>query len=96
MSATTATPASARAVLAALGSEPVKLLVVGGIGSGKSTALEAVRRSLRDAGRSVVSAVPGERDAGAAVVVDDAHLLPDSELRRLTAQNEAILARAST
>ena len=84
MSAATATPASARAVLAALGSEPDKLLVVGGIGSGKSTALEAVRRSLRESGRSVVSAVPGEHDAGAAVVIDDAHLLPDSDLRRLT------------
>lgn len=84
MSAAAATPASTRAVLAALGSEPVKLLVVGGIGSGKSTALEAVRRSLRDSGHSVVSAVPGERDVGAAVVIDDAHLLPDSGLRRLT------------
>jgi DNA-binding NarL/FixJ family response regulator len=84
MPATTATPASARAVLAALASEPVTLLVVGGIGSGKSTALELVRRSLRESGRSVVSAVPGEHDAGAAVVIDDAHLLPNSDLRRLT------------
>lgn len=86
MSASTAAalPASVRIVLAALGSEPVKLLVVGGIGSGKSTALEAVRRFLRESGVSVVSHVSGQPAPGAAVVIDDAHLLPESELRRLT------------
>ncbi len=86
MSASTAStrPASVRTVLAALGSEPVKLFVVGGIGTGKSTALEAVRRSIRDSGQDVASRVPRHRSDGAALVIDDAHLLPDSELLRLT------------
>ncbi len=73
---------SVRIVLTALGPEPVRLLVVGGIGSGKSTALHAVRRSLREAGGTVTTRLSGDDD-GAAVVIDDAHLLSDDELRRL-------------
>jgi DNA-binding NarL/FixJ family response regulator len=86
MSASTAIghPASARTVLAALDSGAVKLLVIGGIGSGKSTALEVVRRNLRESGRTVVSRVPDEGGAGTVVVIDDAHLLTASDLRRLT------------
>ena len=85
MSASTASAsAPVRVVLAALESLPVKLLVVGGIGSGKSTALEAVRRSLRDSGHAVAARVPRHRDDGAALVIDDAHLLGASELHRLT------------
>lgn len=85
MSASTVTghPASARAVLSALSDRPATLMVVGGIGSGKSTALEAVRRSLRGSGHTVVSRVPDDHDDSAAVVVDDVHLLPESDLRRL-------------
>ena len=71
-------------MLAALGSEPVRLLVVGGIGSGKSTVLQAVRRSLRDSGHTVTTRASGNDDGAAAVVIDDAHLLSDAELGRLT------------
>jgi DNA-binding CsgD family transcriptional regulator len=73
--------ASARAVLDALTIEPVKLFVAGGIGTGKSTALEAVRRTLRDSGHEVLSRVAGA--PAAAVVVDDAHLLGEAEMQAL-------------
>ena len=73
---------SARAVLAALDSHPVRLLVLGGVGSGKSTALQAVRRSLRDSGHTIATRLSGEDD-DAAIVIDDAHALSDDELRRL-------------
>lgn len=69
----------------ALGSAPTKLLVTGGIGSGKSTLLTAVRDALRTAGSTVLTRPPAPGDpADAAVVVDDAHLLTDKELRQLT------------
>lgn len=74
---------SIRTVLAALGPQPVRLLIVGGIGSGKSTALQAVRRSLRESGHTVTNRLPGGSDDGTAVVIDDAHVLSDDELRRL-------------
>jgi len=74
----------ARTVLDALTIEPVKLFVTGGIGAGKSTALEAVRRALRDEGQTVLGRVAGPHEvAGAAVVIDDAHLLGEEELRAL-------------
>lgn len=72
-----------RAVLAALGSDPGGLLIVGGIGSGKSSAVQDVRRSLRESGHPVTARVPGGDDV-AAVVIDDAHLLSEDALRRLT------------
>ncbi len=73
---------STRTVLAALG-PGVRLLVIGGVGSGKSTALQAVRRSLRESGQAVATRLPNGSDADAAVVIDDAHLLGDDELHRL-------------
>jgi DNA-binding NarL/FixJ family response regulator len=73
---------SARTVLAALDSRPVRLLVLGGVGTGKSTALQSVRRALRDSGHTVTTRPP-EQDDDAAVVIDDAHALSDGELRRL-------------
>ncbi|NVN52973.1 isoniazid response ATPase/transcriptional regulator IniR [Mycolicibacterium hippocampi] len=64
---------------------PARLLVTGGIGTGKSTVLAAMRASFRDAGRAVLSQPPGRGDAGtAAIVVDDAHLLSSDDLDRLT------------
>ncbi|WP_179466498.1 isoniazid response ATPase/transcriptional regulator IniR [Mycolicibacterium vinylchloridicum] len=76
---------SARDAVGALGSAPVKLLVTGGIGSGKSTLLAAARDTLRNAGSAVLTRPPAAGDpAAAAVVVDDAHLLTDNELRLLT------------
>lgn len=77
--------ASVRTVLDALGAEPARLFIAGGIGTGKSAVLEAVRRALRESGHSVVRRIPGARDAGSAVVIDDAHLLDDADLRALAA-----------
>lgn len=84
-SATPGIPTSARAVLATLGSEPLKLLVAGGVGTGKSTALAAARRTLRESGVPVSARIPDSGEPGeSAVVIDDAHLLTDAGLRALT------------
>lgn len=73
-----------RGPLAAVGAaptEPLKVLVSGGIGTGKTTALTPVRASLRSAGVTLLSRPPRSDDpAGAAIVIDDAHLLADAEL----------------
>ncbi len=71
------------AALIAAPREPAKVLVSGGIGAGKTTLLGAVRTALREAGVPVRSRPDDETDA--ALVVDDAHLLPDEDLSRLTA-----------
>lgn len=64
---------------------PVKRLVSGGIGTGKSTVLAEIRGALRDAGRMVLTRAPRPDDAPeAAFVVDDVHLLGDSEIDCLT------------
>ncbi|BBY63473.1 LuxR family transcriptional regulator [Mycolicibacterium helvum] len=77
-------PTAANAI-SALGSAPVKLVVTGGVGTGKSTLLVAARDALRDAGSAVLTRPPAPGDpAGAAVVVDDAHLLAGAEIRQLT------------
>lgn len=76
---------TAQEVVSALGSAPVKLLVIGGIGTGKSTLLAAARDALRDAGSAVLTRPPvAGVPSDAAVVVDDAHLLDEADLRRLT------------
>lgn len=63
---------------------PVKLLVSGGIGTGKSTVLAEIREALRQADRVVLTRAPRPDDAPeAAFVIDDAHLLDDSEIDRL-------------
>ncbi|WP_319455729.1 MULTISPECIES: isoniazid response ATPase/transcriptional regulator IniR [unclassified Mycobacterium] len=73
------------AALTAAPTEPAKLLVSGGIGTGKTSALTAIRSALRDAGVTVLSRPPRpDERTTAAVVIDDAHLLDDDELRRLT------------
>jgi DNA-binding CsgD family transcriptional regulator len=82
-------PPAARDALGALiaaPTEPVKLLVSGGIGTGKSSALAVVRSTLRAAGVRVVTRPPRDDDGDAAVVIDDAHLLGDDELNRLVAK----------
>jgi DNA-binding CsgD family transcriptional regulator len=61
---------------------PVKLLVSGGIGTGKSSVLAVIRSALRAAGVAVLTRPPKDGDA-AAVVIDDAHLLDDADLDRL-------------
>ncbi|MBX7431895.1 isoniazid response ATPase/transcriptional regulator IniR [Mycobacterium sp. Y57] len=82
-------PPASREAVAAVEADPraaVKLLVTGGIGTGKSTVLAALRASLRSSGRRVLSRPPAPESGGAddIVVVDDAHLLDDPELDRLT------------
>ncbi len=76
-------PAGTRRVLAALTDGPAKVLLLGGIGTGKSTACEAVRRRLREGGGTVLARAPRPGEAADAVVVDDAHLLDAADLRRL-------------
>ncbi|BCI91748.1 hypothetical protein NIIDMKKI_69540 [Mycobacterium kansasii] len=64
---------------------PVKALVCGGIGTGKTSLLIAAREALRRAGLTVLTRPPRDDDPSDAVfVVDDTHLLTDSELVRLT------------
>ena len=63
---------------------PVKVLVSGGIGTGKTSVLADIRSALRDAGMTVIARPPRAGDpAGAAVVIDDAHLLGASDLEQL-------------
>lgn len=80
-------PQAARAViddLADAATVPVKVLIVGGIGTGKTALLAAARDRLLRAGVSVVTRPPRTEDPPeVAFVVDDAHLLTDSELDRL-------------
>jgi DNA-binding CsgD family transcriptional regulator len=72
------------ATLIAAPTVPVKILVSGGIGTGKSSVLAVVRSTLRAAGVPVVTRPPrGGDDPGAAVVIDDAQLLDDNELGQL-------------
>ncbi|SEB25017.1 MULTISPECIES: isoniazid response ATPase/transcriptional regulator IniR [unclassified Mycobacterium] len=60
-------------------------LVLGGIGSGKTTALEAVRKTLRANGTTMLARVPKPGEApDAAIVIDDAQLLSPEELDTLT------------
>jgi DNA-binding CsgD family transcriptional regulator len=73
---------------------PVKVLVSGGIGTGKSSVLAAIRSALRDAGVAVLTRPPRDGDdTAAAVVIDDAHLLDDAELGQLA---ERVADPAST
>src|SRR5258705_7110699 len=73
---------------------PVKVLVSGGIGTGKSSVLAAIRSALREAEVAVLTRPPKDGDDSAvAVVIDDAHLLDDAELGRL---GELVADPAST
>jgi DNA-binding CsgD family transcriptional regulator len=80
-------PPPARDVVSTLANEPAaptKIIVIGGIGTGKSTTLAAVRAALRDAGVPVLARPPrsGEKPDGA-IVIDDTHLLSGDELHAL-------------
>jgi len=82
------------ATLTAAPTEAVKLLVSGGIGTGKSSVLAALRTLLRDAGVPVLTRAPrGGDEPGSAVVIDDAHLLDDDDLDQLA---ERVAESAST
>ncbi|AGB20809.1 response regulator containing a CheY-like receiver domain and an HTH DNA-binding domain [Mycobacterium sp. JS623] len=77
-------PAARDAVagLVAAPTVPVKILVSGGIGTGKSSVLAAIRSALRAAEVPVLTR-PTKKGGTAAVVIDDAHLLDDADLARL-------------
>jgi DNA-binding CsgD family transcriptional regulator len=82
-------PPAARDAVATLVSTPTaaaKIMVCGGIGTGKSSVLAAIRTALRDAGVTVLTRPPRDGDDGGAVVIDDAHLLDDDELDALCQQ----------
>ena len=82
------------ATLLAAPTVPVKVLVSGGIGTGKSSVLAAIRSALREAQVAVLTRPPRDGDdSAAAVVIDDAHLLDDDELGRL---GELVANPAST
>lgn len=76
-----------REAVAAVDADPgtaTKMLVTGGLGTGKSAVLAALRASFRAAGRRVLSRpLPPDELVAAATVVDDAHLLDDADLDRL-------------
>ncbi|MCV7278285.1 LuxR family transcriptional regulator [Mycolicibacterium flavescens] len=77
---------SARELVARLGDDPtapVKVVVSGGIGTGKTAVLTAVRTALRSAAVPALTRPPRPGEADGAVVVDDAHLLDDAELDAL-------------
>lgn len=64
--------------------EPTKVLVSGGVGTGKTTTLAEIRAALRAAGVTVVARPPhAGNPPDAAVVIDDAHLLGTADLERL-------------
>jgi DNA-binding CsgD family transcriptional regulator len=64
--------------------EPAKVLVSGGIGTGKTTTLAEMRAALRAARVTVIARPPRDGDpTDAAVVIDDAHLLSTADLERL-------------
>ena len=63
---------------------PIKLVVTGGLGTGKTFVLNAIRDSLSEAGVPVASRPTGSADSVVTVVVDDAHQLSADELAYLT------------
>lgn len=83
----TEVPADARRIISALADgaqPPVRVLVTGGIGTGKTTVLAAMRDALRGTGVTVLTRPPRDGDRpDAAVVIDDAQLLADAELLAL-------------
>ncbi|ORW28776.1 isoniazid response ATPase/transcriptional regulator IniR [Mycobacterium palustre] len=88
--APTDVPPSARDAIQALAdapTTPVKLMISGGIGTGKSAVLAAARAALRSAGLTVWARPPREGDPpDAPFVIDDAEALTDAELLALTAR----------
>jgi len=80
-------PPAAREAVSALidaPTAPVKILVSGGIGTGKSSVLAATRNALRSANIAVITHAPRpDDDPDGAIVIDDAHLLADEELAAL-------------
>jgi DNA-binding CsgD family transcriptional regulator len=79
-------PPQAREVIDAFAAAPaagMKLVVVGGVGTGKTATLSAVRAALRAGGVEVTARATSTPQAGVAIVVDDVHRLADAELAAL-------------
>jgi DNA-binding CsgD family transcriptional regulator len=79
-------PPQAHQLVEALASDPTvttKVVVVGGMGTGKTATLCAIRSALRAGGVEVMARPASAPRAAAAAVVDDAHLLADAELQAL-------------
>jgi DNA-binding CsgD family transcriptional regulator len=79
-------PPQAHQLVEALASDPTattKVVVVGGMGTGKTATLCAIRSALRAGGVEVMARPASAPPAAAAAVVDDAHLLADAELQAL-------------
>jgi DNA-binding CsgD family transcriptional regulator len=80
-------PAAHQAIraLSEAATAPAKLLISGGIGTGKTTIVSAARDTLGRGGLTVLTRPPRPGDPpDAALVVDDAHLLTAEELLSLT------------
>ncbi|MGE5698114.1 MAG: isoniazid response ATPase/transcriptional regulator IniR [Candidatus Sericytochromatia bacterium] len=79
-------PPQAREVVDAVAAAPTagtKIVVVGGLGTGKSATMAAIRTALRAAGVEVVTRPGSAPGKDTAAVVDDAHLLPETDLSTL-------------
>lgn len=81
-------PPASREAVAAVVADPLastRVLATGGIGTGKTTVLAAMRAAFRAAGRPVLSRPARPGDPGEpAIVIDDAHLLDEPDLDKLT------------
>ncbi|AQA21956.1 ATPase, AAA family protein [Rhodococcus sp. MTM3W5.2] len=82
--ATLAGMPGAQAFLAAARTGNPHMLIRGAAGSGKSTLLAAIRDELRANGTAVAAAAGADVEPGGALVVDDAHRLPDAAVDALT------------
>jgi DNA-binding CsgD family transcriptional regulator len=79
-------PPQARDIVEVIAADPsssTRVVVVGGIGTGKTATLSAIREALRARGVDVVTRATATPQPGSAVVIDDAHLLADDELDAL-------------
>jgi DNA-binding CsgD family transcriptional regulator len=79
-------PPQARELVDAFAADPTattKVVVAGGMGTGKTATLAAIRAALRAGGVEVLARPTSTPRPGAAAVVDDAHLLGDAELQAL-------------
>lgn len=78
-------PSAVQAVIDALADGPVKCVVIGGVGSGKSSVISTLRTTLQHANIPVSTAISQTTPpAGSAVVIDDAHLLGRTHIQLLT------------
>lgn len=68
----------------ALAAGPCKILIIGGIGTGKSAAVLDARKVLTTKGISTTATLSALDESGSAFVIDDAHHLTDAPLARLT------------